>query len=190
MGYVARVDLEEYRVGIEGPDCEITVNGLPRTVHLERISGESLFSLLVDARPYEVYVERGESGYAVTVDGDRFEVSVTGESPQPAVVTEETDGDEARASREGEKTPPMGVPRSGVTEVKSPLTGVLVELLVEEGHSVAGGQSLAVLEAMKMQNDIKAPCPGVVEAVMVAVGDALLTDTVIMCIAPEEIDAS
>lgn len=64
--------------------------------------------------------------------------------------------------------------------VKPPMTGTLQELCVEEGQSVARGDVLFVLEAMKMQNEIKAPVDGVVQNVQGVVGEAVDTGTVVL----------
>ena len=54
--------------------------------------------------------------------------------------------------------------------VKAPMPGRVVKVLVEVGHEVVAGQALLVVEAMKMENEVKAKGPGVVQTVHVAVG--------------------
>ena len=182
MKYVATIDGDDYVVQVDESD-QITVNEAPRTVHLESIRDGSVYALLVDVKPYEVFVESTGDGYAVTVDGDRFDVSVTGERRERG---SRSAGSRASGPSIEEPTEAAEavevVAAEGSTLVRSPLTGILVELLVEVGHDVDAGQSLAVLEAMKMQNDIKAPCAGRIETVHCGVGDALGTDDVMMCI--------
>ncbi|MBW9201027.1 biotin/lipoyl-binding protein [Bacteroidales bacterium SW299] len=73
-------------------------------------------------------------------------------------------------------------PIGGKSGVKSPLPGVILEIKVKEGDVVKRGQTLVVLEAMKMENDIKADRDGKVTAVKVSKGESILegTDLVII----------
>src|SRR5256885_16386027 len=56
-------------------------------------------------------------------------------------------------------------------EVPSPLTGVVVEVIADDGASVSAGASVLLLEAMKMHHEVAAPASGIVREVAVAVGD-------------------
>ena len=62
----------------------------------------------------------------------------------------------------------------------TPLPGVIISIDVKEGSSVKRGQKVAVLEAMKMENDILADCDGVVTAIHVAKGDTVEEDAKIV----------
>lgn len=62
--------------------------------------------------------------------------------------------------------------------IKSPLPGVILEIKVKEGDMVKRGQTLLILEAMKMENDIVAPCDGTVASVA-AKGTSVNTDDVL-----------
>jgi len=66
---------------------------------------------------------------------------------------------------------PVGAGPVGGTEVKAALPGVVTEVRVRPGQSVAAGDVLLVLEAMKMDNDVVAPVAGTVRAVLVGRGD-------------------
>jgi propionyl-CoA carboxylase alpha chain len=61
-----------------------------------------------------------------------------------------------------------------------PMPGVIVSLLVEEGQEIQDGQALAVVEAMKMENTLRAEKQGIVNKVNVKAGDNLAVDDVIM----------
>ena len=78
-------------------------------------------------------------------------------------------------------TPPSAVTRptlaSSKSGLKSPLPGVILEIKVKEGDTVKRGQTLIVLEAMKMENDIKADRDGKVTAIKVNKGDSILEGT-------------
>ena len=66
---------------------------------------------------------------------------------------------------------------SSKSGIKSPLTGVILDIKVKEGDTVKKGQLIAILEAMKMENNINADKDGVVSAVKVNKGDSVLEGT-------------
>ena len=78
-------------------------------------------------------------------------------------------------------TPPPAVTRptlvGGKSGLKSPLPGVILEIKVKEGDMVKRGQTLIILEAMKMENDIKADRDGKVTAIKVSKGESILEGT-------------
>jgi len=71
---------------------------------------------------------------------------------------------------------PAAKPAAGGAEEKvvSPLPGVIIEVSVKEGQAVKAGQKVAVLEAMKMENEISAPKDGTITAIHVHKGDSIL----------------
>lgn len=71
----------------------------------------------------------------------------------------------------------------GTKSIKAPLPGVIVSVNVGVGQQVKEGQVVAVLEAMKMENEIQAECSGVVSSVNVAPGESILEGTDIITIA-------
>lgn len=109
-----------------------------------------LVSMVVDQRPTRAYVSRDGQGYRVIVEGRAFDVApVGGGGRQRGVV--------------GGATDPPG-------KVTAPLAGVVIEVRVAVGDVVTQGQSLVVIEAMKMQNELQAPHGGTVTAVRCAQG--------------------
>ena len=180
--YIVTRGETEHRVGV-GPDGAVTLDGQVRVVHLESIDGARLFSLLVGDRSYEVFVAPQESEYLVTVEGERYRLRVAGERsagsggtvprgrPEPRV---------AAASASIGRGGPSGSQAAGAAV--SPMTGVLVDLLVAEGQPVKAGEGVAILEAMKTRNVIRATRDGVVTGVQVAVGQTIRMDQVILYI--------
>ena len=81
-----------------------------------------------------------------------------------------------------DSTAPVNVTRTAAKAVVSPLPGVVVEVKVSAGDVVKAGQTVAVLEAMKMENDILAECDGVVASVDVKNGDSVLEGAVLLTI--------
>ena len=106
--------------------------------------------------PLDGKAPSGARRLEVVVDGWRFEVDV--ESEQRAALRE-------RARRDG------GDPsQSGPAEVRAIIPGVVLSVAVAQGDEVTAGQQLLVVEAMKMQNELRAPRDGTVEQVAVGAG--------------------
>jgi biotin carboxyl carrier protein len=116
-----------------------------------------VYSVLLDGRSYQARVEEG----VVTVNGFRYEIEVR---------------DPRRWSRQS-----RGGSHAGAQDIKAPMPGKVVRVLVAVGDAVEAGQGIVVVEAMKMQNEMKAPRAGKVIAIAakagatVTAGDVLAT---------------
>ena len=164
------------------------------------------YSLKINGKEYEVSIDRGEGNkVAVKVNGVDYEVElaggasagVSGGNPAAGNVPQAGVPDGVPVANNvpqagvpgGTSTPykvPTGTPAGGATEgvkVVSPLPGVIIEVSVREGQQVSAGQKIAVLEAMKMENEISAPKAGTVTAILVQKGDSLLEGATIATIA-------
>ncbi|HKW42823.1 MAG TPA: biotin/lipoyl-containing protein [Thermoplasmata archaeon] len=106
------------------------------------------------------------SGSSVFIDGEPHAMSVPELGEEPDVKQQRS------ASR-----------NAAAVEVRSPMPGRVVRLSVRVGSHVKRGQTLAVLEAMKMQNEIPAPSEGTVREVRVAEGESITADRVVAVIA-------
>ena len=78
--------------------------------------------------------------------------------------------------------PVASTPSAEGTTVSSPMPGTILAINVTNGQSVRSGEVLIVLEAMKMENDIVAPCDGIVKQVLVTKGSTVDTDQVLVII--------
>lgn len=112
--------------------------------------------------------------YKITVNGNTYDVTVE-EAGTAAAAPAAT-----AAPREAAPADPS--PASGSTQVKSPMPGNIIDIKVKAGDKVSKGQTLIILEAMKMENDIPAPVDGVVDAVLVNKGDAVEVDAALVSI--------
>ena len=118
--------------------------------------------------------------FIITVNGKNYEVGVeeVGAGAQaPAVVSAPNEAPKAAAAA---AAAPKAAPAVG-EKVVSPFPGLIKNLLVAEGAAVKKDQPVLVLEAMKMDNDITAPCEGVV-SFCVAKGANVESDTVLFVI--------
>ncbi|XVX22042.1 biotin/lipoyl-containing protein [Actinomycetota bacterium] len=107
----------------------------------------------------------------VTVNGQVFDVEVEVEDDAPKLGSIFMSG----GNFAGAAAPaaPAAAPVMTGNGVKAPLSGSVSKVLVEKGQSVQAGETLVVLEAMKMETEITAPADGVVSEVAVKVGDTV-----------------
>ncbi len=112
---------------------------------------------------------RGVIRREVIVDGWRIEVEV--ESAARVALRE-------RATRDR-----VEIDRSGPTEVRAIIPGVVVSVSVTPGELVTAGQQLLVVEAMKMQNELRAPRDGTIERVAVRAGRTIEVGDILLVIA-------
>ena len=104
--------------------------------------------------------------FIITIDGKQYEVGVeevgaTASAPVIAPVATATTA--APAAPVAKPAPAKAAaPVTGGTQMKAPMPGMIAGLKVENGATVKKGQVVIVLEAMKMENDLTAPCDGVI----------------------------
>jgi len=136
-------------------DDQLIVDGEPMGYTFE-VLRDGYVSMIVDGESVPVSVEpTGPDTMRVTIGGRRTAVEVKDE--RDLLIEEFGLGGEAAAGG----------------EVRAPMPGLVLDVLVEEGDEVAADQGLLVLEAMKMENELNAPASGVVRAVHAASDDAV-----------------
>jgi biotin carboxyl carrier protein len=143
------------------PSCRFRMDGGPERAADVESPVPGIYTVLIDGRSYDAFVETSAGAMMVTIDGHRFEVEVR---------------DPRRMSRRG-----TGTGAGGVQTLSSPMPGKVVRVLVAVGDRVEAGQGVLVIEAMKMQNELRASHAGTVlsmaakEGATVAAGEALAT---------------
>lgn len=126
-------------------------------VGVERMGRGEAFTLILNGHTYRVLGESTSAGENVLVDGKRIPVVI--ETKQQALRRE-------LAARSGKK-------KEGEQSINAPMTGSIVEVLVAVDEEVKKGQVLVIVEAMKMNNEIRAQHDGSVKAVYVKKGDRI-----------------
>lgn len=123
--------------------------------------------------------------YVVTLNGKNYEVEVTEEDAVLLGVTEAAAAPVAVAApvaASAAAPAPAAAPTAGGTKVPSPMPGTILSVNVAAGQAVKSGDVLMVLEAMKMENDIVAPCDGTVKQLLVSKGSTVNTDDILAII--------
>ena len=161
MKYYSRVGQNEYEIEII--DDKVFVDGEAVNLDLRQSGALELYSLLYNGRSYEMLIEADRFTYDVTMRGERFEVQVEDER--------------TRRLNVGRKM--VSVPE-GELPIRAPIPGLVVRVLVEEGQAVTDEQPLILLEAMKMENEIRAVRDGVVKKISCDVGQRVEQNAVLI----------
>ena len=168
MKYIAQVDNITYEIEIT-QDCVITVDGDPVEVNLIQVDPLGLFSLLKDHQSHELVVEEQQRGYRVTLGASTFSVDVA---------------DERHLRMESSRASVSA--GDGDLPINAPIPGLVVKVLVEAGQTVALNEPLVILEAMKMENEIRAPRAGVVKDIRIKVGQSVEGNAPMLVLGPVE----
>ena len=140
------------------------------------------YKFKINGNEYNVDINSVEGNTAdVTVNGASYKVEMETPIAPAAPVTAPAAPAPATAAAAPAPAPSAG---SGAGKaITSPLPGVIIEVSVKEGQAVKAGQKVAVIEAMKMENEIQASSDGTVTAVLVNKGDSVLEGAEIVKIA-------
>lgn len=153
MKYFVRVDGEEHEVVLDGDGVHL--DGEDVTARVDDVDGTPVRMVTVGDEVHRVVVRSGASRglYTIWLDGFRFEVEALDER--------------ARAIRElsGASAGPPGP-----APLKAPMPGLIVRVNVQVGDTVQAGQGLVVMEAMKMENELRAQAAGKVRSIVVSPG--------------------
>lgn len=145
--------MKEYKFKINGKDFHVAVNGISGTKADVTVNGVN----------YDVELENAVAPVQQAAPAQTAPVAPVADAPQaPSAAS---------------------APATGGKAITSPLPGVIISVDVKEGSVVKRGQKVAVIEAMKMENDILADVDGTVTAVHVAKGDTVAEDAKIVTIA-------
>ena len=131
-------------------------------------------------KEYKYKINGNEYSVAIIdLEGNTAAVEVNGVSYKVDILTE---GFTAAPARPAAAPAAEAAPAGKGTAVQSPLPGVILDIKVAVGDPVKAGQTVAILEAMKMENSINAECDGVITAIKVAKGDNILEGSDIVII--------
>ena len=141
------------------------------------------YKFKINGKDYQVSIGEAEGKMlSVNVNGADYQVELE-QAPAAVPAAPVAAAPAQAAPAEAPKPAAAPAPAGAGEKVNSPLPGVIIEVSVKEGQAVKAGQKVAVLEAMKMENEISAPKDGTVTAIHVAKGDSILEGAPIVTIA-------
>jgi pyruvate carboxylase subunit B len=156
MKYFVRVGEDEIEIALDG--AEVVADELHASARIADVEGTPVRMLTIGDEVHRIVVRPGVSRgrYTVWVDGFRHEVEALDERMR---AIRELAGASAEAS--------------GPAPLLAPMPGMIVRVNVDVGDTVLPGQSLVVMEAMKMENELRASAGATVKAVHAQVGTAV-----------------
>jgi biotin carboxyl carrier protein len=155
MRYITTVEGKQFLVEIID-EKHVSVDGKVYEIDFESVSGQPVYSLIVDGKSHEAYAAQGEDNWQVLLRGRLYPVTVEDEREK-----------RLRSAAGG------GVAETGEFHLKAPMPGLVVAIPVAEGQAVKKGQVLLILESMKMQNELKSPRDGTVGRLRVKAGETV-----------------
>lgn len=161
--YVIKIDRIKETVLVNNEN-EVELNGELHKVEYSRIS-KHLYLLKINNKTYEVMCEKlNEHGYRFLINGNYIETTVNTRLQE-------------KANEYLEK-----VAHTHHDIVKAPMPGLILKLNKKAGDTVKLGEPLLVLEAMKMENEIRSPASGKISALNYKEGDSVEKDSIIFMI--------
>jgi biotin carboxyl carrier protein len=164
MKYVTTINNKTFEIEILS-DGSLLLNGEPREIDFLAL-GPSLYSILMDGLSHELVIEEREKDIEVLMRGKLYSGKVLDE----------------RAQLMAERTGGM-ISETGEMSIKAPMPGLVVVVPVEVGQEVSAGQTVIILESMKMQNELKSPRDGVIQHINVAAGQSVEQNKILVTIA-------
>jgi len=155
MKYRVTVGDDVFQVEIDGG--AVTVDGTPHDAELRVVPDTPMRLLLLDHGSWVLAMH--------PVDGSVWEVSEGGERFEVEVLDERTAHIRSLVG--------AGAAAPGAAHLKAPMPGLVTKVHIEAGQEVATGASLVTLEAMKMENDLRAAGPGIVETISASPGETV-----------------
>ena len=163
MKYIVEVNGERVTVELDGEG--VHVDGAAVRAHLADVEGPPVRLVTIGDEVHRVVARRGagRGRYTLWLDGHRYEVEALDERSR--TIRDMT------AAASGPKGP---------APLVAPMPGLIVRVNAQPGDAVRAGQGLVVMEAMKMENELRAAADGTVKAVLVSPGTAVEKGTVLV----------
>jgi biotin carboxyl carrier protein len=153
--HVAWIEGRQFEVEVVDSGRRLSIDGQERPCDWVRLP-DGRYSIILDGRVYDLWVDASNGGYRVEGAADSLNLRVI----DPRRLAGLSGADHGQ---------------SGLQRIRADMPGKVVRVLVSPGDEVAYDQGLLVLEAMKMQNEIRSPKAGVVKEIAVESGKAVNT---------------
>jgi acetyl/propionyl-CoA carboxylase alpha subunit len=165
MDYLVKIGDKKYNVTIDSAahPPQIKLDGQPVMTDFSTRADNSEIQLLINNRSYDVEVAKQNGNFTVFIYGKEY--SLFAEDERLAKIREVAG---------------MGVAEDGRKKLQAPMPGLVTQLLKQPGEQVAKGESLIVVEAMKMENEIKSHVDGIIKEISVKEGQSIDKDAVLV----------
>ena len=187
MAYISSIHETNYTIETEenGQQRQVILDGVTRSIDWRQIAplaadakGQTAqggrYTLLIEGQSYEIFARRLNKPdetegvtYELQIGGQRFEVHVENERERALLGS-------LKSARE-----------TGEIKVRAPMPGLVLNVVKAVGESVERGETVAILEAMKMENDLATPHGGTVKEVLVSKGQTVNQGDVLVVIVGE-----
>ena len=156
------VDNNLLKISVEGKggNYVINIDDDQYTADIEHLSPH-IVSIKREDKIYRVFIARSDDGFFVQCRGDQYFIK-------------DSDQDESEVQGSEERS------REDMLKIKSTMPGKVIKIEVKEKQEVSVGQTLVIVEAMKMENEIKSSLQGVVKKIFASEGDLVDSDNPIM----------
>lgn len=155
MKYITSINDHEFTVEIID-DNHVVVDDQAFEIDFHPVSDQPVYSLLLNGKSIEAYVYSMDNSWQVLLYGNQYAAQVEEERER-----------RLRAATGG------GITTGADFHLKSPMPGLVVSVVVEEGQRVRAGELLIILESMKMQNELKSPRDGMISRIRVQPGESV-----------------
>lgn len=164
MKYITTVDNKEFAIELK-PNNQILVNGETYNLDFEQMTDSGVYSILLNNHSIQAMVEERDKLYEVQILGELYQVQVQDERAYRLAQARGTLSD-----------------THGEAVIKSPMPGIILKVLVEEGQPIAKGEKAIILESMKMENELRAPRDGIIHHISVHQGSSVEKGQVLVTI--------
>ena len=164
---IVEIDEREFNITYAKNEfSELKVNGNSYKIELLKKISDNIWSLSVNNRLYQIEFDLDTDGNAtIYLDGLAFEANITNETKKLLKQFVKAAG---------------GGNDSGIVPVKSPMPGMVVKIIAEEGQQVAKGDKIIIIEAMKMENALAAQSDGIIKNIKVSEAQAVEKNALLM----------
>ncbi len=163
MIYKVTIEGKIYEVSINGDLSSIAINGREINIDHRRLRGGKLQSILADNINYEFLLERANGGFDVWHGSGQLRVDISDEKTDRLK--------QLTSGAAGGAHPGM---------LKAPMPGLVLQIEVAVGQHVKKGDGLAIIEAMKMENELRAHGPGIIREIKVRPGEPVEKNQVLI----------
>jgi biotin carboxyl carrier protein len=184
--YITSTNQHSSRITLKGLEQRVVIDGQEQTIEWRNIAALALhelatrreggrYHLVVGNRSYEIYARRldkteghEDNRYEIQIGGQYFEVSIEDERTKLLTGTIRT------------------ASSSNAARISAPMPGLVIGTPLAAGSTVIAGQTVIVLEAMKMENDLASPISGTIKEVRVNIGQTVELGQVLVIVEGEK----